>query len=312
MQLNLRFVSVGVLVAAAILVLGDRATAQVGGSVTGITPTKVTCRNSTTGQVVTASTSGPTWDCVAMGLVVDPGDHITETVLGKAGCGSGIDPTGLIGLWHFDGNTDDSSGNGNNGTISGAGVKSITTGVKGKAYHFNGVDNIDVGNLDFSGGEYSVTVWIRTSVAGSHDNFKMAIGKGNTSVGDMTFELFLGDGDTSVENDGVYIVWSSGTGVAFMNPARPDVSLRNGKWHMLTGTYATGAQRFYVDGQPVASDSYGGPLPLVGDNVKIGGFNGFGPYHHPWNGDIDEVSIYGRVLSSAEVLQLYQFTKCGS
>lgn len=64
-------------------------------------------------------------------------------------------------------------------------------------------------------------------------------------------------------------------------------------------------QRLYVDGCLAALSTYAGPLPLVPDGVLIGGFS-FGPYHHPWIGDLDEVSIYSRVLSAAEVGRSYK------
>jgi len=46
------------------------------GWVIGFTPHSVTCKNATTGQVVTLSDPTPPWDCEAAGLGVTPGDHV--------------------------------------------------------------------------------------------------------------------------------------------------------------------------------------------------------------------------------------------
>jgi len=48
----------------------------VGGSVTGVTPTKVVCRNITTQQKVVILNRTSAWDCEAAGLTVSPGDRV--------------------------------------------------------------------------------------------------------------------------------------------------------------------------------------------------------------------------------------------
>ena len=83
------------------------------------------------------------------------------------------------------------------------------------------------------------------------------------------------------------------------------LNLRDGRWHMVTATYQTGIQRLYVDSVLCGETHYSGELPLVSDVVAIGGIEGVGPYHHPWIGDIDEVSIYNRALEPSEVTALW-------
>ncbi len=57
----------------------------VGGSVGGMQPREVHCRNETTSQTVSFSLSGENgWDCVAQGLSVGPGDQVRQAVLGRA------------------------------------------------------------------------------------------------------------------------------------------------------------------------------------------------------------------------------------
>src|SRR5689334_7109773 len=119
----------------------------------------------------------------------------------------------------------------------------------------------------------------------------------------MTFELGLLDG-RAYPDGGIalfYNVWQSGITVSNSNPESglSGINARDGNWHMITATYMPGQQKFYVDGTLIASRSYTGPLPLTATGVTIGGFEGFGPYHHQWVGDLDEVTIYGRALSGA-------------
>lgn len=56
----------------------------VGGSVTGVTPTRVICRNLTTRKTVILRDGTRSWDCEAAGLTVNPGDRIQQTVTGTA------------------------------------------------------------------------------------------------------------------------------------------------------------------------------------------------------------------------------------
>lgn len=204
----------------------------------------------------------------------------------------------------MDGNFLDASGNGNNGSIF-SGSPTLTSGISGGAYHFDGNDGISVGNLDFSGEQYTVSLWMRTTAPAVSEDWRMAIAKGNTFSGDMTLELFIGDGrPAGGENGPAFLVWQGYAGLA--NPTVPTVNARDGAWHMVTATYTSGDQKLFVDGCLGGTDSYVGPLPLVTEPVVIGGFDGFGVYQHPWIGDLDEVSIYTRVLDAAKVQQLYE------
>lgn len=56
----------------------------VGGSVTGVKPSTVTCRNTTTGKSVTINGQARSYDCQAAGLIVRTGDSVVLTIKGKA------------------------------------------------------------------------------------------------------------------------------------------------------------------------------------------------------------------------------------
>jgi len=62
--------------------VSGRAVSGAGGAVTGVTPSAVRCRNVTTGQTVPVALDDDSWDCVAEGLVVSPGDRVEQEVGG--------------------------------------------------------------------------------------------------------------------------------------------------------------------------------------------------------------------------------------
>lgn len=73
-----------------------------------------------------------------------------------ASVGASPDP-GIVGLWHFDGNALDSSGNGNDGTPQGD--AGFDTGMFGQALSVDGVgDYVDVGDIGVTG-DWTVEFW---------------------------------------------------------------------------------------------------------------------------------------------------------
>ena len=58
-----------------------------------------------------------------------------------------VPTNGLVGWWPFNGNANDESGNGNNGTVNGANLTTDRYGISNSCFDFNGVNqNIDVTN----------------------------------------------------------------------------------------------------------------------------------------------------------------------
>lgn len=213
---------------------------------------------------------------------------------------------GLIGLWHLDGNATDASGNGHNGTI--AGTVTQTTGKFNQGYQFDGSSWIDCGNVDLnSTGEFSVSAWVKSTNPYVTEVWRMVVSKLDYNEGGP-LELYSGDGRTN-SGGGLsvnYLAWDGGTSVDYVNsPYDLTKNARDGAWHHVAVTFKSGAQIIYFDGVEVANSAGTDPLPNTNSTFRIGGTD-FGPYHHPWVGDIDEVAAYNRALSPAEIQTLSQ------
>ena len=75
---------------------------------------------------------------------------------------------GLVGWWPFNGNANDESGNGNNGTVNGATLTSDINNISNQAYSFDGVnDFISIGNLTVINGNNSrsFVAWVKINPA---------------------------------------------------------------------------------------------------------------------------------------------------
>ncbi len=237
-------------------------------------------------------------------LEVDLSEIVSIQVSGAVGGAAGIPTEGLVGRWPLDGNAHDASGNGHHGNILGA---TPTQGVSGGAYRFNGDSGIDLGSMDFSSEQFTVSGWIRTDEPAQHECWRVWMELHDRSGG--FFLLGVGDGSnesTHAANGPKAEIWTSTSGgEVFMLRDGTKLNLRDGRWHMYSLTYRKGCQNVYIDGELFASDEFSRSVTSAHVRVRIGGSQ-FGPYHHPWVGDVDEVLIYNRPLGAEEVKQIFQ------
>jgi hypothetical protein len=82
----------------------------------------------------------------------------------------------------------------------------------------------------------------------------------------------------------------------------------DGNWHHVVGVADSSnlILKLYVDGNLVATSSYGGSTQIGNSELNIG--RNPGATFQVFNGVIDEVRIYNRALSAEEVKILYNIT----
>jgi len=78
------------------------------------------------------------------------------------------------------------------------------------------------------------------------------------------------------------------------------VSLNDNAWHFLVGTYDGSQIILYVDKVAVANAAVTGNINQVSTSLKIGTGQSY-----TFNGIIDDVHLYNRALSAAEIAALY-------
>ena len=197
----------------------------------------------------------------------------------------------LVGEWTFNGNANDTSGYGNNGSSCPSFVPD-RKGQASKACSFNGTsDYVDVGNgasLDVGAEESSMTIeaWVYLDVVKSSeivakvDQYWFEI-KGNSTI---EF-LFL---DTA---NGIVRIYSN-AGV-----------ITAGTWLHLVAVKDGTTGRIYKNGIDATSSSdVLDDIRTTTNNLLIGSYNASSDY---FNGLIDEVRIYNSALLSYQTKQLY-------
>lgn len=195
----------------------------------------------------------------------------------------------LVARYAFEGDATDSSGNGNNGTLSG-GPPFVAGRIGNQAVNFNGTNQYVTIPIPIRT-NFTIAFWVNTTA--------------NSTGTVWTTGLGMISGDVAgVANDfGISLITNGvvGFGVGNPNTTLPSaVSINNGQWHhvAVTRTSSSGLMTVYIDG--VQSATTNGPTGVrdapaamrIGSILSGGGF---------FSGSIDEVRIYNTVLSAAEI-----------
>ncbi|HSV99710.1 MAG TPA: LamG-like jellyroll fold domain-containing protein [Sedimentisphaerales bacterium] len=199
----------------------------------------------------------------------------------------------LVGLWTLDGNTNDTSGRGNNGTVTG-GTASWVPGAVGQAMEFtNGQTFVDCGrnaSLNLTDA-VTVTAWIRMGfTAGDR---KIASNQDGTTGG-YKIGLFT---NNKVEFE---VRTSANAGTLNRNAAGGAV-LQQDVWYHVAGVYSKGEfMRTYVFGNLDREMATTAVLGASTGPFKLG--CGESTTNYFWLGALDDVRVYNRVLSQEELL----------
>ncbi len=199
---------------------------------------------------------------------------------------------GLIAWYRFDNNLNDSSSSGFNGSWSGSTSNHYTAGKIGYAGVFNGSDDfVDVGarSLDTN---YTILFWLNYTNTGD----AVILGGGGS------VDQYLAYTDGSGSTNKLYHALGSGVYVGSDNHG----GLSSGTWNHIAISRSGTTVIFYKNGELLGS------AKTLGSN-GAGSFRYFGKEsagtYYWFKGNLDDVRIYNRTLSSEEINDIYQITK---
>jgi hypothetical protein len=204
-------------------------------------------------------------------------------------------PPGLVAAYGFEEGggitTVDATGNGQNATVSQATWTSA--GKFGNALSFNGafsyVTVADSNLLDLTTG-MTLSAWIYPTAINSGE-WRNVIIKERT--GGEVYNLYA---NVDTNQPAVFVVAGSGPGT--LADARGTNSIHLDTWTHLAATYDGATLRIYVNGVQVGSRAVSGSLLTSTGALRIGGNGVWGEF---FKGTIDEVKVYNRALSAAEI-----------
>jgi hypothetical protein len=199
-------------------------------------------------------------------------------------------PSGLVAAYGFNegaGTTaGDASGLGNTGTLSGATWSAA--GKFGGALSFNGTNAIlnvlDSNSLDLTTG-MTIEAWVRPT---SQSGYRTVVMK--DVPGELAYTLYSSGGGTAPS------AWVRTGGTSKDSTGSSALALN--AWSHLAATYNGASLVLYVNGAVVANKAVSGSIQTSANPFHIGGNAVWGEY---FAGLIDEVRVYSRALTAAEI-----------
>ena len=199
-------------------------------------------------------------------------------------------PPGLVGAWGFGEGagttTADASGRGNPGTLTGA--TWTTLGRYGNALSFNGSNSVvrvaDSASLDLTTA-MTLSAWIRPTVSQSGWRTIM-----QRQADSYFLNASNSDGPLRPSGGGTF-----GTSTTYVSG--PTASPVNA-WTHVALTYDGATQRLFVNGTQAATRATTGTIQTTDNPLWIGGNTPYGEY---FTGLIDEVRVYNRALTQADI-----------
>jgi chitodextrinase len=203
-------------------------------------------------------------------------------------------PSGLVAAYGLNEGSGtavtDLSGRGNSGTASG--TTWSASGKYGKALSFNGTGSVvtipDAASLDLTTG-MTLEAWVNPSALGTvPSSWRTVLYKEQT--GGMVYALYANNGSGARPAGQVNIGGEQNVVGSAQLPLNA--------WTHLAVTYDGASLKLYVSGTQVGSKAQSGSIPVSNSSLKLGGNTVWGEY---FAGLIDEVRVYNRALSPAEI-----------
>ena len=189
-------------------------------------------------------------------------------------------------------NIPDSSEYGHDGFLFGPAV--ISSGISGDAISFDGTDDYAVVNAPvIEGYPFSYSVWVRTTLPDTANRRILEIA--NRSGQGSVYSIFLSVGDPCLGVVAPGTSWTS---------ASSRTNINDGDWHHVAAVFETSTdKRLYVDGALKAEMTDEIDFSPEADTVTLGRDGDSNPNPDRYfQGDLDDVQIYSRVLTEEEIL----------
>ena len=216
---------------------------------------------------------------------------------------SSVPTDGLVGYWPFNGNANDETGNGNNGTVNGALLTTDRFDEPNSAYDFDGVDDWIKTNNPFyqSNVNHSISIWLKTNDSSLQNQTIF-----NTEP--HTIEYFSYNYYLSSPN---YLNYFLGNGgfrgwdIASNQEFNPFGSVDDFElWNNLTITLTNLTWMFYLNGELSHTFTADAPTSSITSNVYFGNAD-ISIINDPFFGQLDDIGIWNRALTQEEITNLY-------
>ncbi len=231
---------------------------------------------------------------------------LTSVILSVCGLAKADLNDGLVAYYPFNGDANDESGNGNDGTVNGATLTLDRNGVADSAFDFDGDDFIKALDSEtLRSGSITLSCWVYSE----NNNRDVVVISKITDVSPANQDPNQPASHSyRIRLNGEVPFWEINTNNPWSQLSGSEIS--RGQWELLTVTWDGQAQKIYRNGQldSVNENAADGNIKhLPGADLMIG--RGWHPSSNFFDGQIDDVRIYNRALNEQEVSELYDLEK---
>ncbi|MBU1872702.1 hypothetical protein KJ688_03075 [bacterium] len=218
---------------------------------------------------------------------------------------------GLVAYYPFNGNANDESGNGNYGTNNGTTLIADRFGNENGAFEFDGIDdNISIPFENcFNSSSITVSAWVYLKDYPPVLHLFSIINNGTYLSGE-SWELLVRDGGNSRSDVMGSFGYKGNIECAVAGGlSNPSLSMNLNSWYHIVGLYDNDNNIISVycnEDLIIEKNINAGYIQNNNNDVKIGSpYPGSASNRHPFNGIIDDLRIYNRVLNETEIQILY-------
>lgn len=214
-----------------------------------------------------------------------------------------VPTNGLVGWWPFNGNANDESGNGNNGTVNGASLTTDRFGVVNKAYSFDGVDDfIEIPNSNSISitGDISLCAWVKTN-GQNNLNYQTIISKRET-YWTWEYNMTLSYHNNVVHN--TKLIGSRALGMGIQEQGWSFTPYLTNVWEQWVVIFKNNQIAIYKNGNLDCLQNFS-LIPVNQNAPLLFGKNLLGDVSEQFNGSLDDIGIWNRALTECEIKDLY-------
>ncbi len=224
---------------------------------------------------------------------------IEELLAGK----SPIPTNGLVVWYPFNGNTEDESGNRNNGVNNGAVLSNDRFSTPNKSYFFSSVNcstriDSDVNTSSITSG-ITISLWFKMTGAGCISPRILEFWPGSEAAPGMV-QLNWAQPEKVIR---IGHVLQNRANYQFQFPAGDDLL---NKWVNFVYTHDGAVGKVFFNGELKNSTTVAGN-PILATDLAIGRMNH--PAFDAFQGDIDDIAIWNRALTTTEISKIYKGEK---
>ena len=226
-----------------------------------------------------------------------------------------VPTTGLVAYYPFNGNANDVSGNGNNGTIVNTALTTDRNSLSNSAYDFDftnvifGQQNDEIYipyNSILNSSNISVSVWLypRSYYWNGNPNASTIINRFEYGYSNPNGQTWgIGFNQNSIYAAIFEAAPNNSQNNAVVNYANPLVL---NTWNNIVFTYNGSLLNLYLNGILVGSTNTTLLLNTAGSSgISIGESNQANGFWQPTDGKIDDIGIWNRALTQPEITELY-------